>query len=383
MDVVDYDLFELPPRWLFVRLETDDGLVGWGEPIAQGHPEAVEAAVEKLLEEYVLGADPLRVEYLWQQMYRGGFYRGGPVLSSAIAGIDQALWDIKGKQFGAPVYDLLGGAVREKARVYHWVSSDRTVDPGAEVSRSVASGFRAIKVNATGRLENVDSPEAVSTAVDRLAPVFESVPDEVDVILDFRGRTSRAMAPRLLEAVEGYRPLFVEEPLLPEYDHVLPAVARTTSLPLATGDRLHSREAFRDVLATGAVDIVQPNVSHAGGITEVHKVASQAATYDASVSPVSSVGPIAFAASLQVAAAVQNFSLQEQILPFSNDSSPYNRLVANADDFRLEDGYVPLPDDPGLGVRIDESEVRALASGDATEWSMITWKHEDGSLAEW
>jgi galactonate dehydratase len=383
MDVVEYELFELPPRWLFLRLETSDGLVGWGEPVARGHGEAVKAAVEKLVEEYLLGADPLRIEYHWQQMYRGGFHRGGPVLMSAIAAIDQALWDLKGKHFDTPVYDLLGGAVREKVRVYHWVSSDQTVDPGAEVTRSVESGFRAIKLNATGKLERVDSPQTVADAVDELAPVLEAVPDAVDVALDFRGRASRSMAPQLLDALESVQPLFVEEPLLPEYDHVLPAVATGPSIPLATGDRLSTREAFRDVLQTGAIDIVQPNVAQAGGISDVRKIASQAATYDAAVSPGSSVGPIAFAASLQVAAAIQNFSIQEQILRFDSETTPYHRIVSNAADFALADGYVPLPETPGIGVRIDEREVRALASGDATEWSMISWKHDDGSLAEW
>jgi galactonate dehydratase len=380
--IEDYTLFDVPPRWLFLRVETTDGIVGWGEPIVEGQRQAVKAAVRKLMDEYLVGSDPLRTEYHWQQMYRGGFYRGGPVLLSAIAGIDQALWDIKGKHFDEPVAHLLGGPVRDKIRLYHWLSGDQIIDPSAEATQSAENGFEAVKFNATGRLEHVDSVEKVSEAASTLSAVFEAVSDELDIILDFHGRASRAMAPRLLEAVEPYEPLFVEEPLRPEYDHHLQNLSPSTSIPLATGERLYSRWDCQDLIESGAIELIQPNVSHAGGITEVMKIAALAETHDVSLSPVCSVGPISFAASLQVDVAVQNFSIQEQTTLFQ-DTTSYGRIVSNTDDFEIEDGYCTLPDRPGLGIELDEDVVREIANDEATEWSTPTWEHDDGSLAEW
>lgn len=378
----NYTLFDVPPRWLLLRVETTDGLVGWGEPIVEGQRQAVKSAVQKLMDEYLVGSDPLRTEYHWQQMYRGGFYRGGPVLLSALAGIDQALWDIKGKHFGEPVAHLLGGPVRDRIRLYHWISGDQIVDLNAEAAQSAENGFRAIKFNATGRLAQVDSVKKVSKATSDISSVFESVSDDIDIILDFHGRASRAMAPRLLEAVEPYEPLFVEEPLRPEYAHHLEELSSSTSIPLAAGERLYSRWDCRDIIESGAVEVIQPNISHAGGITEMVKIATLAETHDVSLSPICSVGPISFAASLQVDAAVQNFSIQEQTTVF-DESTPYGRIVSNTDDFDVEDGYCTLPNRPGLGIKLDLEAITDLANDDATEWSTPTWEHDDGSLAEW
>jgi len=261
--VTDYELFHVPPRWLFLRVETSDGRVGWGEPVVEGRARTVETAVEELFESYLLGEDPARIEDHWQAMYRGGFYRGGPVLMSAIAGVDQALWDLKGKELGAPAYELLGGPARDRVRVYQWVGGDRPDDAAEQAREKVAEGFSAFKMNATEELRRVDTPATVEAAADALAAVREAVGDEVDVAVDFHGRATKAMAGRLLAALEPYDPLFVEEPVLPEHNDALPELARSTTVPIATGERMYSRWEFKEVLGSNAVDVVQPDLSHA------------------------------------------------------------------------------------------------------------------------
>lgn len=201
MRIVDYELYAAPPRWLSLELETSDGVVGWGEPIVEGRTRTVRAAVSELLDDYLLGRDPAPIEDHWQTLYRGGFYRGGPVLMSAIAGIDQALWDVKGKQLGAPVHELLGGPVRDRVRVYRWVGGDRPNDVADDARAAVADGFTAVKMNATAELRRIDTPASVAAAAERLAAVREAVGPGVDVAVDFHGRASKSMATRLLAAL--------------------------------------------------------------------------------------------------------------------------------------------------------------------------------------
>ena len=382
MELVDYELFDVPPRWLFLRLETADGAVGWGEPVVEGRAHTVRAAVEELIETYLLGEDPTRVEDHWQTLYRGGFYRGGPVLLSALAGIDQALWDLKGKQLGAPVYELLGGPVRERIRVYQWVGGDRPADVGAAAREQVEAGFTALKMNATAEFERIESPAAVREAENRLAEVREAVGDEVGVAVDFHGRVAKPMAERLIGALEPYGPMFVEEPVLPEHADALPDVAASTTVPIATGERLYSRHDFKQVLESGAVDVVQPDLSHAGGITEVRKIASMAEAYDVALAPHCPLGPIALAACLQVDACAHNALIQEQSLGIHyNEDSDVLDYLADPAVFDYEEGYVSLPDGPGLGIEVDESAVRE-AAGDV-DWHNPVWRHADGSVAEW
>uniref|UniRef100_UPI00361DFC3A galactonate dehydratase n=1 Tax=Halostagnicola sp. GCM10023398 TaxID=3252683 RepID=UPI00361DFC3A len=234
--ITEYELFEVPPRWLFLKVTTSDGTVGWGEPVVEGRAKSVRTAVEELMDGYLLGEDPARIEDHWQTMYRGGFYRGGPVLMSAIAGIDQALWDIKGKRFGAPVYELLGGAARDRIRVYQWIGGDRPAEVGEAAAKKVEAGFTGLKMNATPKLERIDTPAAVDAARDRLAEVRETVGDEIDIGVDFHGRASKTMAKRLVAALEPYEPMFVEEPVLPEHNDALPEIAQHTTIPIATGE---------------------------------------------------------------------------------------------------------------------------------------------------
>ena len=381
--IADYELFAVPPRWLFLRLETDDGLVGWGEPIVEGRAKTVRAAVEELVTTTLLGADPAHIEDHWQAMYRGGFYRGGPVLMSAIAGIDQALWDLKGKRFGAPIHELLGGRVRDRVRVYQWIGGDRPADVGEAAAEKVDAGFTALKMNATATLRRVDTPRSVGDARDRLAEVRDAVGDDVDVAVDFHGRASKSMAKRLASALEPYEPLFIEEPVLPEHNDALPEIAAHTTIPIATGERMYSRWDFKAVFEQGVVDVIQPDLSHAGGITEVRKIAAMAEAYDVALAPHCPLGPIALAACLQVDACTPNALLQEQSLEIHyNTDEDVLDYLADPDVFDYEDGYVAIPDAPGLGIELDEAYVRERADT-GEDWHSPVWRHDDGSIAEW
>jgi len=387
--LADYELFHVPPRWLLVRLETGDGEVGWGECVAGIGPRTVAAAVETLAEARLLGEDPSPVEDHWQAMYRGGFYRGGPVHMAAIAGLDQALWDLRGKAFGAPAYELLGGPVRDRMRVYGWIGGDRPSAVGEAARERVEAGLTAVKMNATPEFRRVESPAAIESAVDRLAEVRDVVGDEVDIGVDFHGRVSKPMAKRLASALEPYDPMFVEEAVLPEHLDALDGIAQHTTVPIATGERLFSRFEFKRPFEQGVVDVIQPDVSHAGGITEVAKIASMAEAYDVALAPHCPLGPVALAACLQVDAAAANALIQEQSLDIHyNREADLLDYLADPEVFDYENGYVDLPDGPGLGVELDEEAVREAAVEDP-DWgeSMYlqreTWRHDDGSVAEW
>ncbi|MFB6174341.1 MAG: galactonate dehydratase, partial [Halobacteriales archaeon] len=362
MAITDYELFGVPPRWLFLRVETEDGRVGWGEPVVEGRAETTRAAVEELMESYLLGREPDPIEDHWQAMYRGGFYRGGPVLMSAIAGIDQALWDLKGKRFDAPVHELLGGRARDRIRVYQWIGGDRPAEVGEAAAEAVDAGFSALKMNATPELRRIDTPAAVSAAADRLGAVREAVGDDVDVGVDFHGRASKTMARRLAEALEPHEPFFIEEPVLPEHNDALPDLAAATSIPVATGERMFSRWDFKGILEANAVDLLQPDLSHAGGITEVKKIADMAEAYDVALAPHCPLGPIALAACVQVDACAPNALIQEQSLGIHyNEGTDELGYLADRSVFEFEDGYVDIPGAPGLGIGVDEAVVRERA----------------------
>ncbi|ELY56814.1 galactonate dehydratase [Natronococcus amylolyticus DSM 10524] len=382
MRITDYELFEVPPRWLFLKVTTSDSTVGWGEPIVEGRAKTVKTAVEELLENYLLGEDPSAIEDHWQAMYRGGFYRGGPVLMSAIAGVDQALWDIKGKRFDAPVYELLGGKARDRVRVYQWIGGDRPRDVGGAAREKVEAGFSALKMNATPEIRPVDNPRAVEEAVDRIAAVREAVGSEVDIGVDFHGRVSKPMVRRLARALEPYDPMFIEEPVLPEHNDALADIRAATTIPIATGERMYSRWDFKEIFESNAVDVIQPDLSHAGGITEVKKIAAMAEAYDVSVAPHCPLGPIALASCIQVDACSPNALIQEQSLDIHyNEGGDVLDYLEDPSVFEYRDGYVSLPDGPGLGIEIDEDAVRERAG--AVDWHNPVWRHDDGSVAEW
>jgi galactonate dehydratase len=381
MKIVNVETFLVPPRWVFLRVETDEGIVGWGEPIVEGRAETVAAAVKEM-SDHLIGSDPAPIEEHWQVLAKGGFYRGGPVLSSALAGIDQALWDIKGKALGVPVHELLGGPVRDRARVYTWIGGDRGGDLAEGGLRAAAEGFDAVKCNAANQLRHIDGPAAVHHIVDRLTALREAVGPGVDIAVDFHGRFSSAMARRVLPLLEPLLLMFVEEPVLPEFSRDLGRVTAGTSVPIAAGERLYSRWDFRDVLRTG-IAVAQPDLSHAGGISEVRRIAAMAEAHDVALAPHCPLGPIALAASLQVDFATPNFLIQEQSLGIhyheSNDLLDY--LVDPAV-FRFTNGYVDRPTAPGLGIEIDENAVRQAARH-GHHWRNQLWRHADGSFAEW
>ncbi|GAA4721313.1 galactonate dehydratase [Phytohabitans rumicis] len=381
MKIVKVETFLVPPRWLFLRMETDEGIVGWGEPIVEGRAETVAAAVGELAEQ-LLGADAAPIEDHWQILAKGGFYRGGPVLSSALAGIDQALWDIKGKALGVPVHELLGGPVRQKIRVYRWISGDSDAALIEDGLRAAESGFDAVKYNATRRLAPIENAAGICRIVDRLAALRETVGPEVDIAIDFHGRFSTAMARRVLPLLEPLLPLFVEEPVLPEFSRDLARITDSTAIPIAAGERLYSRWDFRDVLPTG-IAVAQPDLSHAGGISEVRRIAAMAEAYDVALAPHCPLGPIALAASIQVDLATPNFLIQEQSLGIHNNKG--NDLLDYLVDptvFRFTNGYVDRPTGPGLGIDVDEAAVRQAAR-DGHRWRNEIWRHADGSFAEW
>src|SRR5665647_479387 len=232
MKIKSHQLFQVPPRWLFLKIETDEGIIGWGEPIVEGKAATVRAAVDEMME-YLVGKDPMNIEDHWNVLYRSAFYRGGPVLMSAISGIDQALWDIKGKYFNAPIHQLIGGKARDKMRVYSWIAGDRPAEVGNEAKNAVANGFTALKMNATEELQYIDSFEKVTRALERVATVREAVGPSVGIGIDFHGRVHKPMAKVLAKELEAFHPMFIEEPVLPENNEALREIAQHTSIPIA------------------------------------------------------------------------------------------------------------------------------------------------------
>ncbi|MFG2631126.1 galactonate dehydratase [Streptomyces sp. NPDC048473] len=381
MKITRIETFLVPPRWLFCRIETDEGVVGWGEPVVEGRAEVVRAAVD-VLAEYLMGQDPLRIQDHWQVLSKGGFYRSGPILSSAVAGIDQALWDIAGKVYGAPVHALLGGAVRDEVRVYAWVGGDEPARLAEEITAQVEAGFTAVKMNAAGRTSPIPTLAETTAVVDRVAAAREVLGPDRDVAIDMHGRFGPAAARRVLHAIEPLHPLFVEEPLLPEQGHLLAGLAAATSVPIATGERLYGRGEFLPALNAG-IAVAQPDLSHAGGISEVHRIASLGETYGVQVAPHCPLGPIALAASLQIAFCTPNFLIQEQSrgIHYNKDADLLSYVV-DTDPFRFVAGQALRTALPGLGISVDEDAVRA-ADRTGHAWRNPVWRHPDGSFAEW
>lgn len=383
MKIRSLETFQIPPRWLFVKISTDDGLAGWGEPIVEGRADTVAAAVKEL-GDYLLGKDASNIEDLWQVLYRSGFYRGGPILTSAISGIEHALWDLKGKRLGVPIYELLGGAVREKMRVYAWTGGATHAEIRAHARTLVAAGYTALKMNATNEMEWIESPKNVREAVERLAAVREAVGDDIGIGIDFHGRLHKGMAKVLAKELEPFHPLFLEEPVLPENNEALVELARSTSIPLATGERMYTRWGFKAALASGGVSIIQPDLSHAGGIWEVRKIAAMAEAFDVAVALHCPLGPITLAASLQLDFCTPNAFIQEQVLDLhlTQKRSELLDYLVDPQVFHFEDGFVWKLTAPGLGIEINEEKVREMARVEH-HWHSPIWRTADGAVAEW
>lgn len=382
MKITKLTTYIVPPRWCFLKLETDEGVVGWGEPVVEGRAHSVAAAVDELAD-YLIGKDPRNIEDHWTVLYRGGFYRGGAIHMSALAGIDQALWDIKGKALGVPVYDLLGGKVRDKIRVYSWIGGDRPGETATQAKERAARGFTAIKMNASEELQYVDSFEKVDRVLANVAAIREAVGPHFGIGVDFHGRVHKPMAKVLFKELEPYRLMFIEEPVLSEHADSLKEFAGLANIPIALGERLYSRWDFKQILQDGYVDILQPDPSHAGGITETKKIATMAEAYDVAIALHCPLGPIALAVNLQLDANCYNAFIQEQSLGIHyNQGNDLLDYVKNPEVFDYADGYVKIPSGPGLGIEVNEDYVKERAAV-GHRWRNPIWRHADGSFAEW
>ncbi len=378
MKIARIETFQVPPRWVFVRVEADDGSVGWGEASLEGHAEAVTGVFDAFRDRFI-GADPRRIEDIWQVGYRGGFYRGGPVLMSALSGLDQALWDLKGRHYGIPAWEMLGGKVRDSIRAYAWIGGDRPDDIAAAARARREQGFTAVKMNATAEIDYLIAPK-LDDVVDRV----KAAQDEgMDVGLDFHGRVHRPMAKQLARILEPLGLLFIEEPILSENPEALLQLANLVSIPIAVGERLYSRWDFKPFLASGAVDIIQPDLSHAGGLSECRRIAAMAESYDVAVAPHCPIGPLALASCLQLAACTPNLVIQEMSLGIHyNQGHDLFSFCTTPDVLTPVGGNLPIPLGAGLGVDIDEAAVRA-ADRERHGWRNPIWRHADGSFAEW
>ena len=381
MKICDLKLFKVPPRWLFLKIITDEGISGWGEPIVEGRADTVRAAVEEL-SEYIVGENPLQIEDLWQKMYRGGFYRGGPILMSAISGIDQALWDIKGKFYQTPVYELLGGKTRNKIEVYSWIGGDRPNDVANYAKNRKNLGFKAVKMNATDEIRYIDNFSKLDSVIKRVAAVRSEVGNDFKIAIDFHGRLHKAMARVLAKKLEPYDLMFIEEPVLSENYEALKDF-RNYAIPIALGERLFSRWDYKNIMCEGLVDIIQPDLSHAGGISETKKISTMAETFDIAVAPHAPLGPINLAAALQLDACTPNAFIQEQSLNMHyNKTNDLLDYIKNKEVFNYKKGFVDIPEGPGLGINIDEEKVIEMSDENIT-WKNPIWRNEDGTITEW
>ena len=382
MKITNITAWLVRPRWCFVEVETDQGLTGWGEAVIEGKASTVKACVEEMTE-YLIGQDPQNIEDIWTMLYRAAFYRGGPILMSAISGIDQALWDIKGKYFQAPVYQLMGGKCRDRMKVYSWIGGDRPSDVARAAKERQEAGFTAIKMNATEELQMVDSYDKIDAVLERVASIRENTGKHFGIAIDFHGRVHKPMAKILAKKLEEFDPMFIEEPVLCENMEDFKEIAACCNIPIATGERLFSRWDFKRLLTAGGVDIIQPDLSHAGGITEVKKIAAMAEAYDVALAPHCPLGPIALAACLQVDATSYNAFIQEQSIGIHyNVGKSVLDYIKNPEDFVFTDGFVALPRKPGLGVEINKELVMG-ENRTPHHWKNPVWRHADGSIAEW
>lgn len=357
----------IKPRWLFLKVYTNAGIVGLGEPILEGRALTCAEAIKEI-EPYLVGKDPRQVVHHWQAIYRHAFYRGGPILTSALSGVDQALWDIKGKALGVPVYELLGGPTRNRVRVYAHARSPEAI------KQQMARGFTAFKTGPAKRRPSryLESPAEVRYAAEKFAELRKAAGDDADIGIDFHGAISPALAKVLIKALEPYNPMFIEEPCQCQNHDIMAEIARGTHLPIATGERVFTKWGFLEVLQKKAATILQPDLCHAGGITEVRLIAGMAEAYYASIAPHNPLGPISLAAGVQMAASIPNFLCQEQV----SLGEGYIKKP-----FVVRNGYLELPTGPGLGIELDEN---ALADKIGHDWTnQQSYDRDDGSVVDW
>lgn len=370
------------PRWGFVKIETDEGYTGWGEAVIEGKAASVLACIDEM-NEYLIGADPMAIEDMWEKLYRAGFYRGGPIVMAAISGIDQALWDIKGKFFDAPVWQLMGGRCRDRIKVYSWIGGDRPSDVARAALEKKNAGFKAVKMNATEELSFLDSYDKIDSVLERVASIRETCGKGFGIAVDFHGRVHKPMAKVLAKKLEEYDPMFIEEPVLCEHMEDFRDIASACNVPIATGERLFTKYDFKRLLNSGGVDIIQPDVSHAGGITEVKKIASMAEAYDVALATHCPLGPLALSACLQIDATCYNACIQEQSMGIHyNEYHEVLDYILDREVLTFKDGWVDMPSKPGLGVTVNEDLIKE-ENKTPHRWKNPVWRHEDGSISEW
>ncbi|KAG9832237.1 mandelate racemase/muconate lactonizing enzyme family protein, partial [Aureobasidium melanogenum] len=376
------EYFRVKPRWLFVKIVDADSNVGWGEATLEGHTKAVEGTLDGYIDRFV-GLDAEDIEHIWQLAWRQSFYRGGPVFMSALAGIDIALWDLKARKLGVPIHQLFGGKVRQKVQVYAWIGGDRPSAVAEAGKERLAQGFRAVKMNATEDVGWLDSPSKLDSAVERVKTVKSL---GLDVALDFHGRLHKAMAKQLAHKLEGCDVLFLEEPLLSEHPEGIKQLSNLTSSPIALGERLYSRWDFKRYLEDASVDVLQPDISHCGGISEMRRIAAMAETYDVAIAPHCPLGPIALAACLQIGLCTPNHMIQEMSvgMHYNTEAGEHDihSYVLNSEIFKVKDGYLDAFAGPGLGIEVDEEAVRRVAEN-TQPWLLQGFVGVDGGLREW
>jgi galactonate dehydratase len=382
MKITALKTYLVPPRWLFLKVETDEGVSGWGEPVLEGHAETLAAKITELAD-MVIGRDPRHIEDIWQMLYRNGCYRGGPVLMSAISGLDTALWDIKGRVLGVPIHELLGGPVRRSVRSYCWIGGDRPSDLIEGAMKLRDQGFDAVKFNICEELQIVDTYAKVDGIIKRLFELREAVGSSMDLAFDFHGRVHLPMARVLLKELEPLRPIFVEDAVVSAMVESMADLARATSIPLCIGERLHSRYDFKQVFELRAAQVINPDPAHVGGISETVRIGHWAEAYDVALAPHCPLGPIALAACLQINAVCHNAFIQEQSLGIHyNQGGDLADYTLPGLGFTLTNGQLQIPTGPGLGIEVDEERV-IEASRSGHKWRAPVWRHKDGSIAEW
>ncbi len=381
MQIKTVELFQVPPRWLFVKITTESGVVGWGEPVVEGKAATVKACVEEFAK-VIIGRSAEDIEDIYQTLYRTNFYRGGPIMTSALSGIEQALWDIKGKYHNMPVWQMLGGKCRDRIQVYRWIGGDHPRDTANAALEAISQGYSAIKMNGTDELKWIDTYQKLDETVERVEAIREVAP-HLGIAVDFHGRVHKTMAKQLMKRLEPYDLMFVEEPVLCENEEEFIELSRSVCIPIATGERNFTRWGFKNMLKRGGVDIIQPDVSHAGGILETRKIAAMAECFDVSVAPHCPLGPIALAACMQVDFCTPNAFIQEQSAGIHyNEGYDLLNYLKNPEIFQYKDGYCDILTGPGLGVEIDEEYVRKMAE-EGHDWHNPIWRDSDGVIAEW
>jgi galactonate dehydratase len=366
--ITKLETFLVKPRWIFLKIHTDAGVFGLGEPLLEGRALTIKTAIQEV-EPYLIGKDSRQVVHHWQAIYRHAFYRGGPILTSALSGIDQALWDIKGKLLNVPIYELLGGPTRDRVRVYGRAAN------AEDMKKRKAEGYTVIKTGVAKKnpANIVENPAFIKYASDNFASLREAGGPEMDIGIDFHGSISPQTAKVLIKELEQYQPMFIEEPCQAQNVDTMVEIAKGTHLPIATGERIFTKWGFREILEKGAASIIQPDLCHAGGITEGRLIAGMAEAYYVPIAPHNPMGPISLATGLQLAASIPNFLVQEQVTL----GEGYLK-----EPFKLQkDGTVMIPTKPGLGIELDEDQLKDKIGHD---WkNPETYNALDGSVVDW